>query len=176
MDYLTGDRKQEAEHYLSEAEKTARKATCERSKCGAVIVGNGQIIGTGHNSPPKDNESQRRCGDDKTRYHRKVTDKTCCVHAEQRAVLDALKRHPEEIDGSMIYFVRLDGTGEHTPSGNPYCTICSKLCLDAGLRIFVFKHKDGIAAYDTEEYNIASFMYAEKPDRPKDSRASPSTR
>jgi hypothetical protein len=31
-------------------------------------------------------------------YHRKVTDKTCCIHAEQRALFDALKNHPEQIE------------------------------------------------------------------------------
>jgi len=33
---------------------------------------------------------------------RKVTDKTCCMHAEQRAIFDALRRNPEKLDGSKM--------------------------------------------------------------------------
>ena len=40
----------------------------------------------------------KRCTCDKASYHRKVTDKTCCIHAEQRAIMNALRNHPEEIE------------------------------------------------------------------------------
>ncbi|MBR7036894.1 hypothetical protein IKI14_03340 [bacterium] len=30
------------------------------------------------------------------------------MHAEQRAIMDALKNHPDEIEGSDLYFIRLD--------------------------------------------------------------------
>lgn len=69
----------------------AKKATCTRSKCGSIIVKNGQIIGKGYNSPPKEESSPVRCQCEKSSYDKKVTDKTCCIHAEQRAIFDALK-------------------------------------------------------------------------------------
>ena len=83
------------ERYFKEAVREAEKSSCARRKCGSVIAdGDGEIIGRGHNSPPKG--SPARCHVEKSSYHEKVTDKTCCVHAEQRAVADALSRNPEK--------------------------------------------------------------------------------
>jgi hypothetical protein len=42
-------------------------------------------------------ENQRRCSNDKDKYNKKVTDKTCCVHAEQRAIMNALIDAPDKI-------------------------------------------------------------------------------
>ncbi|MBO4517078.1 hypothetical protein J5751_06735 [bacterium] len=53
-------------------------------------------------------ESQRRCTCDKKSYDFKVTDKTCCIHAEQRAMFDALRNHPNELIDSELFFIRLD--------------------------------------------------------------------
>ena len=83
--------------YLVHATKAAQHATCQRSKCGSIIVQGEEIIGTGWNTPPHDEEGQRRCGCAKDSYHKKVTDKTCCIHAEQRAIMDALKNNPNKI-------------------------------------------------------------------------------
>jgi hypothetical protein len=88
-----------------------------------------------------------------------VTDKTCCVHAEQRAIMDALSSHPDKIKGSRLYFVRLDSEGNISPAGDPYCTHCSKLALDAGIAEFTLCRADGLAVYDTEEYNLVSYQY-----------------
>ena len=56
MKYLSGDEEQEALKYVTEAVEVAQNATCERSKCGSVIVHLGEIIGSGFNSPPQDIE------------------------------------------------------------------------------------------------------------------------
>ena len=159
MEQFNGKKKDEADVYLSAAGEIARRSTCMRSKCGSVIVQNGKVIGKGYNSPPGNIEEQRRCKCDKAEYHRKVTDKTCCVHAEQRAILDAVKNYPEEIPGSVLYFVRLGDPGH--VSGRPYCTICSKMCLDVGIRLFILRQKEGICAYTAEEYNRLSYQYTD---------------
>ncbi len=160
MKVLSGSEEKEAMKYIDEAAKVALHATCERKKCGTVIVMKSKIIGKGFNSPPTNIESQRRCLNDKSSYDKRVTDKTCCVHAEQRAIMDALKNNPEKIVGSRLYFVRLDKT-KKKPSGQPYCTICSKMALDAGIKEFVLWHDSGITVYDTDEYNDLSFQYRE---------------
>ena len=147
------------EKWMAAAADVAKKATCERSKCGSVIVRDGRIIGEGSNSPAGNLESERRCGADKSSYDTKVTDKTCCVHAEERAIMDALRRHPDEVSGSMLYFVRLDADGNPKHSGKPYCTICSKLALDAGIAEFILWHEEGITSYPTDEYNRLSYLY-----------------
>ncbi|EKD29334.1 MAG: hypothetical protein ACD_78C00441G0006 [uncultured bacterium (gcode 4)] len=145
--------------FMELAGEVAKQATCKRSKCGSIIVKNGKVIGSGFNSPPGNLESERRCTCDKKTLDFKVTDKTCCIHAEQRAIMDALKNHPNEIEYSRLYFARLSESGEIEFSGEPYCTICSKMALDTGIKEFVLYRKEGICIYDTEEYNSFSFAY-----------------
>ena len=159
MKYLSSEEEKKAIEYMDKAAEVALNATCLQDKCGSVIVKNDEIIGTGFNSPPSNKESQRRCSTFKNSYHEKVTDKTCCVHAEQRAIMDALRRNPDKIVGSRLYFIRLDEKGNKTRAGKPYCAICSKMALDVGIAEFVLWHEEGIYAYDTEEYNTLSFQY-----------------
>ena len=80
MEYLTSANETSASKYLAKATEIAKHATCARSRCGSVIVKDGEIIGSGFNSPPQDIEDQRRCSNPKDTYHKKVTDKTCCIH------------------------------------------------------------------------------------------------
>jgi deoxycytidylate deaminase len=159
MRYLSGEEEQEAKDYMQYTAELAKSATCERSKCGSIIVSNNQIIGKGINSPVHNQENQRRCTYEKDSYHRKVTDKTCCIHAEQRAIMDALVRNSDTIIGSRLYFMRLDEEDNPTRAGNPYCTICSKMSLDVGIQEFVLWHEDGICVYDTDEYNLLSYQF-----------------
>ena len=114
----------------------------------------------GFNSPPGNLKSQRKCPVQKKSYHKKVTDKTCCVHAEQRAMFDALARNKDRLKGSTLYFIRLK---EDKPffAGKPYCTICSKMALDLGVKEFVLLHKDGLKFYNIEEYNKLSYEYSD---------------
>jgi len=145
--------------FIDEAAQLAIRSGCERKKCGSVIVKDGIIIGEGFNGPPGNIESQKRCSCPKESYHKKVSDKSCCVHAEQRAIMDALRNNPQKIIGSRLYFVRLDDKDQKKPSGNPWCTICSKMALDSGVKEFVLWHDEGIIVYNTEKYNTLSYEY-----------------
>jgi deoxycytidylate deaminase len=158
--FLSGEDAEMVMRSVREAARVAGNASCTRSKCGAIIVNGGKIIGTGFNSPPGEIEEQRRCKNSKADYDSKVTDKTCCVHAEQRAIMNALRNNSGKILGSRLYFVRLDGDGEISFAGKPYCTICSKMALDVGIKEFVLYHEEGVCVYDTEEYNDLSFEYS----------------
>ena len=159
MKYLSGSEEQKAWEYLEAAAKIALNSTCQRSRCGSVIVKDDEIIGRGFNSPPGEKESQRKCSCSKDSYHKKVTDKTCCVHAEQRAIMDALRNNPDKIAGSRLYFIRLDTDGKPSRSGQPYCTICSKMALDSGIGEFILWQEQGVGVYDTEEYNLLSYGF-----------------
>lgn len=159
MHILTGQEAENALEYIRTAAEVASQATCQRSKCGALLVKDSTIIGTGYNSPPAGNESQRRCTVDKLTIHPKITDKTCCVHAEQRAIMNALASNSELITGSCMYFIRLNESGTIEPAGKPYCTICSKMALDAGVSEWVLWHKEGITVYGAEEYNQLSYQF-----------------
>lgn len=161
MKYLDGKEKYDAMKFILAASEVAKKSTCLRRKCGSVIVNYKRIIGRGFNSPPKNLENQRRCLKDKNTLSRKVTDKTCCVHAEQRAIIDALKNNSDKIKNSRLYFARLDNSEKLSFAGKPYCTICSKMALDVGIKEFVLYHEDGIAVYDTEKYNLLSYEFRE---------------
>ncbi len=159
MKILSGDKAQKAEWYMYQAAEVAKWASCERSKCWCLIVKNGEIIGKGFNSPANNLEAQRRCSCEKDTYHKKVTDKTCCIHAEQRAMFDALRNHPKELIWADLYFIRLDKEGKLAKAGQPYCTICSKMALDLGIKNFHLRHEEGIASYPCDEYNTLSYQY-----------------
>jgi deoxycytidylate deaminase len=162
MKILTDSEEKDAEKFMNLAVEIAKKATCTRAKCGSVIVSkSGIVIGVGYNSPPGNLDSQCRCSNSKDKYHKRVTDKTCCIHAEQRAIMDALARHPDNLKGSTLYFIRVDNEGNRTFAGLPYCTICSKMTLDSGISEFALYYEDGIHVYDSEEYNDVSFDYSE---------------
>jgi len=161
MGYLSGNEEKKALEYITKVAQIALISTCERSRCGSIIVQDDEIIGSGFNSPPQNKEEQRRCSYSKDSYHKKVTDKTCCVHAEQRAIMDALMKNPDKLSGSRLYFIRLDNNGTPSRAGKPYCTICSKMALDCGISEFVLWHEDGVCVYGTDEYNALSFQYDE---------------
>lgn len=137
----------------------AKQAKCKRSKCGSMIVADDfQIIGYGYNSMPCDVSGE--CFKDNLDPTFK-SDKTCCIHAEQRAIMDALKHQSEKINESTLFFIRLDENEQPKHSGKPYCSICSKMALDAGIKNFVLWHKEGWTSYDTKEYNDLTFKYSQ---------------
>lgn len=146
---------------LEETAQLAQQASCLRSRCGSMILCGTEVIGRGVNTPPGESEAQRRCTHEKTSYHPRVTDKTCCIHAEQRAIMDALRTHPEKLVGARLVFARLASDGTVARAGAPYCTICSKMALDVGIKEFVLWHEEGITVYDTQEYNTLSFAYTD---------------
>lgn len=163
MRFITDNREQAiANKYIEEAKLTAQSSTCQSAECGAVIVKGNEIIGRGFNSPPGNNEAKRRCGIDKSEYDQGVTDKTCCVHAEQRAIMDALAHHPDQLKGAKLYFVRFYPDGRQRLLGGDiqlYCTICAKMMFDVGIVEFVLCHQKGICAYSDDEYIEEAYNY-----------------
>jgi deoxycytidylate deaminase len=147
------------EEYFREAASVAKKATCYHAKCGSVIVSkDGVVIGRGFNAPPLNDESQRRCDLPCDISKKPKYDKTCCVHAEWNAILDAVRDHPNEIDGSTLYFMRIDDDGSFTNAGDPFCTVCSRLALQSGVVEFGLWN-DGPKMFDTKDYNLISYDF-----------------
>ena len=159
MKYLVEQDSEEATKWMMAAAKVAEQALCLKAKCGTVIVKDGEIIGQGYNAPPLDKEENRMCnkvtGTGKPRY-----DLTCCIHAEWRAIMDALRHNPDKIVGSKLYFCRVDNEGKVKFSGQPYCTGCSRMALDAGIDNFLLWHEQGICEYPTHEYDQLSYQYS----------------
>ena len=146
---------------MNKAAIIAKKALCLRAKCGTVIVKDGEIIGEGYNAPPLDREENRMCNREISVGKEKY-DRTCCMHAEWRAIMDAFERNPEKLKGSILYFTRIGENGQIKKSGKPYCTVCSRMALDSGIEKFVLWHDKGICEYPTDEYDKLSYQYAEK--------------
>src|SRR5687768_16822602 len=107
MRYLTGDEEREAVQWMERAAEMARKALCLKAKCGTVIVKDGEVIGEGYNVPPLDDPRNRTCLDTYDFPNKPGYDRTCCMHAEWRAILDALQRNSEKIKDSRLYFMRV---------------------------------------------------------------------
>ncbi len=157
MKTLSGKEKDDALGHLNVAARIALNATCFRAKGGSVIVKDGIAIGQGFNSPP-DGEVLDHCRKDDLPKDFK-SDKTCCIHAEWRAIIEALKKNPEKVNGSRIYFVRLDKELRMQPAGHPYCTICSKLAMEIGIKEFAYFNEKGVVVYDAKEHNDLSFAF-----------------
>jgi len=160
MKILHSVEEKEAMKFIDAAIKVAQHSPCFRSKCGSVIVKDGKIIGEGFNAPPLGKKLDKCFKDDIPKNFK--SDRSCCIHAEERAIMDSLRKHPDKIIGSRLYFIRLDkDTNKKMYAGKPFCTICSKMALDAGIKEFVLWHEEGITVYDTDEYNTLSFQYRE---------------
>lgn len=136
MTFLKDEQEKGAIVWVNEAARVAKKALCLRAKCGTVIVKNGRIIGEGYNAPPLDITDSRLCMLEYVPGKQKY-DKTCCMHAEWRAIIDALKTNTQDINGSTLYFTRVDELGNIKKSGKPFCTVCSRFALDTGVAEFV---------------------------------------
>ncbi len=147
-------------YWFRTACNTAQQSLCLRSKCGAVVVGKprfvqpgtsslfeGTLLGVGYNSPPQDDPVFRRCGETQpSRAHPKAG-RTCCVHAEVRALLCAPRSH---VKGATLYFSRVDEKGILIPSGRPWCTECSKLALDLDVKTSISGSANGCSGMRTD--------------------------
>ena len=145
--------------HFDRAAEVAAQATCTRAHCGAVVVAaSGMVLGTGFNAPPLGLESQRMCDHDLSASPKPKSDRTCCVHAEWNAILNALLAHPGKVAGSTLYFMRVDETGAFTEAGEPYCTVCSRLALQAGITTFGLWN-DGPEMIPADTYNLESYRF-----------------
>lgn len=130
-----------------------KQALCRYSKCGAVVIKDGEPIGRGYNAPPRNSEDHRGSCRAELVSDKMVHDCAHCVHAEWRAISDALRNNPDKVEGSTLFFVRLDEEGNILKSEAPHCTVCSRLALDSGIAGFALWQEDGIRSYPTGEFN-----------------------
>ena len=143
--------------FFEAATEVAQHATCLRAKCGSVIVKDSVVIGRGFNAPARGDEGQRLCEVEMDTTIKPKYDKTCCVHAEWQAVLDACKTNADKLAGSVLYFMRIDAVGEFTDAGTPFCTVCSRLTMEAGVEEFALYNDEGADIYPLDEYNLKSY-------------------
>jgi deoxycytidylate deaminase len=159
MRRIEGEELASVRPYFEAATSVAAQATCHRAKCGSVIVKDGVILGEGFNGPPLGDESRRMCDAYLALEKKPKYDKTCCVHAEWRAVIDACKKNGNAVEGSVLYFMRVDDDGAFTDAGEPYCTTCSRFTMEVGVGEFALWNDNGADAYTLPEYDQASYDY-----------------
>lgn len=157
MKYLRVQEEKEAMAWIQKAAEVAEKSLCLRAKCGAVIVKDGELIGEGYNGPPLDDLSNRMCLNEYELPQKFKYDRTCCVHAEWRAIFDALKSNSEKINDSTLYFTRINEDVNRW--GKPFCTVCSRMILDSGIGWIVLPQEKGLCLYEAREYNKVSYDY-----------------
>lgn len=164
MKRIEGATLESIREHFEEAAFEARRATCLRAKCGSAIVSrSGVVLGTGFNAPPLGDETQRMCEADFAQDKKPKYDKTCCVHAEWNAALDACANaSKDQLEGSRLYFMRVDEYGDFTDAGEPYCTVCSRISMQAGVAEFALWNNNGADIYPIDEYNHISYEYFKK--------------
>ena len=150
-------KKHSDEYYFGLAAEEAKKSLCLKAKCGAIVVRSHKVIGRGYNAPPNDDIGNATCNFSYHSTQKLKYDKTCCMHAEWRAIIDALKH--EDVSSGVLYFVRVKNKGEILKSGRPYCTVCSRFALDLGMLSFGLWHEEGITMSPIKEYNRLSYSF-----------------
>ena len=153
---LTGPALAEAEQWLEAAAQVARQSTCHRRKCGSVLVAeDGTMFAAAKNQLPPG--AAVHCNPYCLPAGFK-SDKACCMHAEERSIMQALKEG-FPLQGTTMVFASVDEAGTRLASGQPSCTICSKMALEAGVGWWILEHADAVLRYAAAEYNHISFQY-----------------
>ena len=141
-------------YYLDIAETVLERATCLRSKYGALIVRNDEIISTGYNGAPR---GRRNCIDLDycVREELKVPsgeryDLCRSVHAEMNAIISAAR---SECIGGTIYLVGKSAkTGEYLDEPRP-CAMCTRMIINAGLaKVIIRRNKTAYDVIDVQEW------------------------
>ena len=146
----------EALRWFDVCAEVASRSLCRRALCGSVIVKDGKLLAEGFNSPPQNNDEYRTCLNEYDIPAGFRHDRTCCIHAEQRAIENALKAG-KDLAGSRIYFVAVDREGNKIKTTDLKCTICSRAVLDAGIKEFAFYAAEGVRVYEPAEVNALSY-------------------
>ena len=154
-----------AAKYLAEAVKASRNSVCLKRPRGVVIVKDNKVVGKGWNAPADEHVCEECL---RSKMKPKVfatfnTEPCYAVHAEQRAILNALKSGSSNLNCAKMYFVRTDDDGKYMPCDDgPSCTICSKLILESGIESFIYEtFEDGITELTAKEFNDLSMQYVE---------------
>lgn len=120
-------------YFMDIAELVSTRATCTRRKVGAVIVKDNRILSTGYNGAPS---GFPHCGSlmgngclrEEMNVPSGERHELCRgIHAEQNAIIQAAL-HGVSILGSHLICT-------HSP-----CCICSKMIVNAGIDIVVYKY------------------------------------
>lgn len=160
MRYLSGKEANDAEKFCNIAANIATNSKCKRSKHGAVIVRDGEILGMGWNTPVPNNTECDPCRMECGSQNKSRFELCNAIYAEHNAILDALK-NSHELKGSRMYHAKLKD-GRIKPDYTPKCTPCSRLIMHVGISEFILLHGDKYSLYTAKEFNNSSYEYNER--------------
>lgn len=122
--------------------EAAKQSPCAKSKRGAVLFDDeDRVWGKGWNGPPPQvGGSLSKCDGSATcREH--CTKR--CLHAESRAVVDAMTNRGSSFP-AMLH-VKIDEDGKLVAGGGPSCWQCSRLIVDVGFITGVWLYQRAFA-------------------------------
>ena len=126
--------------FMDYAVKLSSKANCIKGKVGAILVKDNKIIAEGVNSVPNGVKpcTEETCLRKRLNLKSGQNQELCfVVHAEQNAILDALK-NKIDVANSILYVTKQP------------CIICSKILINAGIKKIIYlkpypdKYAEGI--------------------------------
>ena len=136
-------------YYLDLAKTIGLRSTCYRSKLGAIIIRDDQIVATGYVGAPrktKDCLERGNCLRDKMEISHGERYEMCrSVHAEQNAIINAARAGVSILGGDMY----ISGTDGKDNSINTFpCYICKRMIINAGLnRVICLTNKNKIKIF-----------------------------
>jgi dCMP deaminase len=116
------------EYFMEMAFVSSKRATCLRTKVGAVLVKDKRILATGYNGAPTGLPHcvETGCLREKLNIPSGQRHELCRgIHAEQNAVIQAAM-HGVSIQGATLYATM-----------HP-CTVCTKILINAGIARIVY--------------------------------------
>ena len=132
------------ENLLPQAAVVAVKSPCAKSKRGVLVFrSDGTVVGRGVNAQP----APFACDGSETC---RASCAKLCEHAEQAALRDAGRLHPQAVL-HMLHVKVVNGVA--VPSGPPSCWQCSRAILAAGISTVWLLHEDGVRGYSAEDFH-----------------------
>ena len=142
------------ENLLPQAAAVAVRSPCAKSKRGVLVFrSDGTILGRGCNAQP----APFNCdGSDACM----ASCAKLCEHAEQAALRDAGRIHPQ----AAVHLLHVKVVrGVAVPSGPPSCWQCSRAILAAGVSTVWLLHEGGVRGYDAEDFHVQTLAHAGLP-------------
>lgn len=135
---------------MEKAIETSIGSTCSRRKVGAVIYNGSTYLGKGANKT-NDREQCRNCYRSANNIPSGYElDKCYAVHAEQRAILDAIANEKfNELKGSTLYVTTFP------------CVTCMKLLIEVGVTTIVYhtEYNSEMAKKLAKKHNVILIEY-----------------
>lgn len=151
------------EDYFEKCWELADKSPCSKMKFGSVIVKKGEIIGSGFNHPA--HSCIEELCDPCIRSGVKssmLLERCTAVHAEQAAIINAFTNGYSDLSDAVLYVAGKFPDGRKLIKTKPglYCSFCSRIIAESGIKEVMVPTVDGAASMTIEEVLKTSYEFA----------------